>query len=257
MKRGFTLIELLVVIAIIAILAAMLLPALNRARAAAKAAACQQNLKNLAIAVQLYSSDYGGYLCWHQHRIANDTGASIGCFSYSWYSLWTPYTDGTEVFHDPSLTPLRCAGPTGPHLYTGCLGGTGDRRDDYWSDYSWNQEVAFGAQVVGKQMNRIAMGNIPFPTSTIGLLCHRLTWNSWTFGHQFSRGRQFGGANPYSTSLDGGLNYAYRGVNYHNGGINMMFVDGHVSWSAPDLRGRDWYTGSLEQHWRRTRADVE
>jgi len=220
LKRGFTLIELLVVIAIIAILAAMLLPALNRARAAAKAAACQQNLKNLAIALQMYSSDYGGYLCWHQHRIVtHDPGQPFGCFTYSWYSLWTPYTDGTEVFHDPILTPVRCDGPTAPHLYTGCLGGTGDRRDDYWSDYSWNQETAF----LHGTTNRIAMGNVPFPTGTIGLLCHRLTWNSWTFGQQYKSGQQFGGGNPYSTSQDGGLNYAYRGMNYHTGGINMMF----------------------------------
>ena len=58
-RKNFTLIELLVVIAIIAILAAMLLPALSSARAAAKMASCQSNIRQVALSTLTYAGDCG------------------------------------------------------------------------------------------------------------------------------------------------------------------------------------------------------
>src|SRR5210317_1846710 len=93
-RRGFTLVELLVVIAIIGLLVARLLPADQAAREAARRASCQNNLKQIGIAVLNFESSMG-------HMPAGSTvpGTSIGG---PYYSTWTidilPYMEEQSLY---------------------------------------------------------------------------------------------------------------------------------------------------------------
>jgi prepilin-type N-terminal cleavage/methylation domain-containing protein len=80
-RRGFTLIELLVTISIIAILASLLLPALARAKAAGKRAVCTSNVRQLAVAMQMYLHDYDDYF---------PTANEVGDFQEEEWLRWNP-----------------------------------------------------------------------------------------------------------------------------------------------------------------------
>jgi len=108
-KKGFTLIELLVVIAIIAILASIIMPALGRAREAARRAVCMSNLHNIGLMVLMYANDNEQQLPWYlgNHLLAHANELAVAPASTEWIGVlgYEMYQGRYRIFICPSAPP--------------------------------------------------------------------------------------------------------------------------------------------------------
>src|SRR5947209_7240510 len=124
LRDGFTLIELLVVIAIIAVLIGLLLPAVQSVREAANRAQCQNNLKQLAVAVHHFHDAHGSmpsYFGLYPHDPANRNNTALGGLTTAgrlmpyggWFLHLLPYVEQENLYLQV-LAQIEAAGNNYP-----------------------------------------------------------------------------------------------------------------------------------------------
>ncbi len=245
-RAGFTLIELLVVIAIIAILASILFPVFAQAREAARKASCTSNLKQVGLALLMYTQDYDETLPWAAFNPPNEP-------LVMWYDLVEPYVkSGTggvisptaggagrkqapfyrcPSFANPSI-PSRPGDPAPPALAAGIL--------DPAMSYAANGNVmpmmhrAFPGLFFPGRITPLA--SLQEPASLVLAAHGRGTRPA--IGGDDTVSRCTGDEAGYPSTGNPAISSAsvYCTARFmHAGGSNTLLADGHVKW----FRGPD------------------
>ena len=223
---GFTLIELLVVIAIIAILAAMLMPALSKAREAAKASNCLSNLKQCVQAQQMYAGDSDGLIAMiNKNKSADDP--AIGRSTWMGALISFKYTTST-----PSL--FCCPSRPGESSQ---MGGDGEIYYGYGM-YSRN---------IGSDLSQTMYYRPIYVGPATGTLTHaylntKPIVNASTVGIIFDNwGNSSNVPQRQCHALDRSwLNFAAPSAR-HSGRISIAFADGHTAALTPAQFYADCY----------------
>ncbi len=208
MKKNFTLIELLVVIAIIAILAALLLPALNKARATAQRTKCLNNQKQIGLACRLYADDNDGSLTF----VNNFKYWIFGpIYAGRENNTLVPYLGGrpSPNYHIDDLLPVGVC-PSGRRDGVGVRCDVSKPSAD--SYYYANTSYALNTYLADS------------PTSSSGV---KERWDFMRRVKYPSRrilGSDVTGSAVHPTALSNNTQFGYR----HGGQCNLFYVDGHA-----------------------------
>lgn len=248
----FTLVELLVVIAIIAILAAILMPALSKAREAARGSLCQNNLKACASTFQNYADDNNsllmysmgkGYTLW-----PNCYGSRTGNKYFQFENIKDDRTGNTRQYFTkigvcPSAKPATIDANLGARAYgmlnAGPYGGnhtnSGDSRwsslkgaiQNYGSENSIWARVTDGAGNIVNTAGLLKINTIKAPS--FWMLQADCVYANDTkrlnASNEKYAGQQHSVYSPHSEGYGAGAGVAL----IHNGDANASYLDGHVA----------------------------
>ncbi len=233
--KAFSVIELLIVVAVIAILAAILVPAIGRVRERANATKCASNLRQIAIAANMYAAENNGDFPSLTGE-ADDGGGQV-----TWLEQLRPYihVEGSNE----AIELINC--PAAEHY----LEVDGNSKTTH--AYGWNPRLIPDTRTKADGSKRLPFKSIKVqrPSETILMADAGQRYPSgWGFGY-FAFGGVYNPSSAETALTDAdftryGASASNPSFSTRHGGVgNAVFVDGHVqSFAWGEIKQKHVYT---------------